>query len=123
MRFLIDNQLSPKLALGLSALGHDAVHVKVLGLERAADEVIFDLAASEDRVVVAADTDFGTLLASRRSARPSVVLFRLPNSYRTEARLRLLLDHLPLLEPHLRSGCIAVFSHERLRVRALPILP
>lgn len=123
MRFPIDNQLSPKLALGLSALGHDAVHVKVLGLERAADEVIFDLAASEDRVVVAADTDFGTLLASRRSTRPSVVLFRLPNSYRTDARLRLLLDHLPLLEPHLRSGCIAVFGHERLRVRALPILP
>ncbi|NUP95249.1 MAG: DUF5615 family PIN-like protein [Planctomycetaceae bacterium] len=123
MRFLIDNQLSPKLALALTSLGHDAVHVKSLGLADASDERIFDLAAKEERVVVAADTDFGTLLAARRSVRPSVVLFRVPNSYRTEARLRLLLDHLPSLEPHLRSGCIAVFSHERLRVRALPILP
>jgi len=32
MRFLVDNSLSPELAKGLSAAGHDATHVRDIGL-------------------------------------------------------------------------------------------
>lgn len=76
MRFLIDNALSPVLAHGLNAAGHEAVHVKDLGLESAPDEQLFALAAAENRVVVSADTDFGFLFAKRTGPKPSVVLFR-----------------------------------------------
>ena len=41
----------------------------------AKDAVIFDKAAGEDRIVVSADTDFGTLLAARRAQKPSVIQF------------------------------------------------
>jgi predicted nuclease of predicted toxin-antitoxin system len=70
VRFLVDNALSPEIARGLANAGHEAVHVRDLGLHAAEDEALFDLAAEQDRVIVSADTDFGTLrFAARRSPR------------------------------------------------------
>jgi predicted nuclease of predicted toxin-antitoxin system len=44
MRFLIDNALSPALTALLQQAGHDAIHVRELGLQHADDEVIFERA-------------------------------------------------------------------------------
>jgi predicted nuclease of predicted toxin-antitoxin system len=76
MKFLIDNALSPALAALLEQAGHDAIHVRSIGLQHADDHVIFERAALEHRIVVSADADFGTLLAMRSSRQPSVIQFR-----------------------------------------------
>ena len=56
MRFLVDENLSPILANLLRAAGHDASHVRDIGLQGATDQAVMDRAEAGQRVVVSADT-------------------------------------------------------------------
>jgi predicted nuclease of predicted toxin-antitoxin system len=123
MKFLIDNALSPALAALLQQAGHDAIHVRSIGLQHADDDVIFDRAAVEGRILVSADADFGTLLAVHSSRQPSVIQFRGEGSRKPDALARTLLANLPQLMDSLENGCIVTFEPARVRVRLLPIGP
>jgi predicted nuclease of predicted toxin-antitoxin system len=120
LKFLIDNALPPRLAGLLLAAGHDAVHVREYGIQSAQDEQIVARALLEDRVVVSADSDFSAILAAQETHRPSFILFRDPNLLSVQDYIDILLPALPVLEPELLSGCVAVFRRRRLRVRKLP---
>ena len=120
MRFLVDNALPPRLAGLLLTAGHDAVHVRTYGMHASKDEEILARALEENRIVVSADSDFGAILVAQEAERPSFILFRDPNLLVANDYIRMLLPSLPLLEPELLSGCVAVFRNGRLRVRKLP---
>ena len=121
MRFLVDNALSPVLATLLEQAGHDAVHVRVIELHRSDDAVIFDRAASDDRVLISADTDFGALLASRPVQKPSVIQFRGRGSRRPDVLAQILLSNLVQVSDALTNGSVVTFEPSRIRVRSLPI--
>jgi predicted nuclease of predicted toxin-antitoxin system len=122
VNFLVDHSLSPAVAEKLRQAGHDSVHVRRYGIHKADDEVLFDRAAQEVRVLVSADTDFATILATRQTTKPSVILFRRETHRRPDAQARLLLANLPTISDLLDHGAIIIFEENRLLSRAAPLL-
>jgi predicted nuclease of predicted toxin-antitoxin system len=55
----------------LQERGHDAVHVRTLGLERASDVELVERAHDDSRVVLTFDLDFGQVLAIGIHDKPS----------------------------------------------------
>jgi predicted nuclease of predicted toxin-antitoxin system len=120
LRFLIDNALSPLLAEGLRSTGHEAVHIRDYGMQSATDDAVLTRAATENRILVSADADFGTLLVVNQTKGPSVILFRRAPR-KPGAQLDLLLSNLPVIAEPLVKGSIVVIERTRIRVRDLPI--
>lgn len=66
-------------------------------MQAARDERILEKAFEENRIIVSADSDFGTLLARLNASRPSFILFREANLIRAEDYANLLLPNLYLV--------------------------
>jgi predicted nuclease of predicted toxin-antitoxin system len=120
MRFLANAGVSPKTVDFLKQLGHEAVHVRTLGLERAADRVLIDRALADSSVVVTFDLDFGDILALGVLDKPSVIICRLADE-RSESVNRHLSTVLAERLKELDAGALILIEDTRYRVRKLPI--
>ena len=78
-------------------------------MQHATDEEVFARAAQERRVLVSADTDFGTILALREESAPSVILLRRGPS-NPSAQSALLLSSLPLLTQALNEAALPCWT-------------
>lgn len=121
MRLLVDNALSPRVAAALAGDGHDVVHVRDRGLHAASDVELLELAREEGRVIVSADSDFGTLLALRDAQRPSFLLWRSRDRPSLEKQARAIASVIDQCRDDLDAGAVVVIDDERIRVRRLPI--
>jgi predicted nuclease of predicted toxin-antitoxin system len=73
VRFLIDENLSPRICTSLIASGHGATHVRDHGMASATDSQVLAKAATDGLVLITADRgDFGRELALTRAVEPSV---------------------------------------------------
>jgi predicted nuclease of predicted toxin-antitoxin system len=123
VRFLLDQNQSPRLVGLLEASGHDVVHVRDVGLATAPDETVVEFAVESGRILVSSDTDFGELLARSNVSSPSVLLFRRQGQRRAIEVAALLLANLQPVEDDLLAGAIVVFDDDRIRIRSLPLNP
>jgi len=116
MRLLIDNCLPRWLAHQLTLEGHDVVWVGDWGADPG-DERIFARAATEKRVIVTLDLDFGKLIVAALYTRAGILLMRKtrPTEWFDVSR-----NALEVCEAELRGGAIVIATPERLRVRRVP---
>jgi predicted nuclease of predicted toxin-antitoxin system len=73
LKFLLDENLSPRLIPRLSPLFGDMTHVRDVGLERETDTRIWSWARENAFTIVTTDSDF-RLLSEKRGAPPRVIL-------------------------------------------------
>ena len=120
MKFLADMGLSQTTVTWLREHGHDVVHLRDLGMCRAGDNEIVDLARAQGRVVLTFDLDFGDIMAASRKRLPSVLIFRLYNGLPLAVNKRL--DQV-IQESYiaLSAGALIIVEDARHGVRLLPI--
>lgn len=122
MRFLVDENLSPRLCDFLGFDGGIAEHVRDAVGSGAADAQVLEAAGERGAVIVTADTDFGTLLVRSGRSGPSVLLVRELLGLSVDDQGRLIAANLEQMHPALTAGAVVVLAPDGIRVRPLPIL-
>lgn len=86
-KFLIDEALSPLLAIFLSDLGYDAVAVREVGLRGADDRRIVNWVKDEKRCIISCDKDFGEIYYLEQKGKIGVIIlenkFQSTDSYKS----------------------------------------
>jgi predicted nuclease of predicted toxin-antitoxin system len=113
-KFLIDNALSPIFSKQLKDYGHNVIHVREINMHKCSDEEIFDFAQKEERIIVSADTDFGTIIALRNERFPSIIIFRRTGNRKPLEQAALLISNLEQIEASLKKGSIVIIEDNRI---------
>lgn len=119
MNFLADESFDFRLVRSLRAAGHDVLAVFERS-PRAEDSAVIKLAASETRILLTEDKDFGSLVYVSRMASRGVILIRCPEIERSAMHAKLI----DLVAKHgagLR-GTFVVVTPKRARFSTLPLL-
>lgn len=120
IRALLDQGL-PRSAAGLlREAGWDVRHAAEIGLSRASDARILEVARADNRVVITLDADFHRLLALSGETSPSVVRVR-EEGLTSRPLAKLLMDAVARAEPALAGGALVTVTSRAVRIRALPI--
>ena len=120
MKFLLDMPVSAILIDILKSNGHEGVHAHHIGLDRAPDSELLDLAHQENRIIITADLDFPRLLALSDAAGPGLILFRGGN-YSDLEMCELLQRVLKEVSPETLATSICVVDPKRIRLTKLPL--
>jgi predicted nuclease of predicted toxin-antitoxin system len=102
-KLLLDENLSPSIAVTLTREGFDVVHVRDRGLLQATDAQVFARAFAEDRIVVTSDSDDFAKLARAAFVHPGFVFLEDGGLLREE-QLRLVREALGHIANELSSG-------------------
>jgi len=120
MKLLTDMNLSPRWIELFEEAAFAAVHWSMIGDVTAPDAEIMAYAAANDCVVVTNDLDFGTILASSRGVKPSVIQLR-ADDVRPEAAGPVVLAALWQCGDDIAAGALLTVDAARFRLTLLPL--
>jgi predicted nuclease of predicted toxin-antitoxin system len=120
VKLLLDMNLSPDLAPGIAAYGHDVVHWSHIGDHRATDVSILSWAREHGRVLVTHDLDFAAILAATEVTGPSVLQIRQQDLLAADV-VRLVVNAITTATPALDIGAVVTIQEDRSRIRILPL--
>ncbi|MBA4311527.1 MAG: hypothetical protein C0417_02745 [Chlorobiaceae bacterium] len=117
MKFLLDQNISPKTTAYLCNLGHDAVDTRILKLGEASDEDLWKLSVSEKRILITFDLDFADVREYPHRFGPGIIVFRTRSttSATVNSQLRYIFDHFS--EQDLQ-GKLIIITENRIRFRS-----
>ncbi len=118
MQFLIDADLSPRLAAIFAEHGHDAIHVETVFPPRTPDAAIGTYARDHGYCLVTGDYDFSDVREFAPQRFPGIVVLTLPRNAGPEfiaSLVREFLTRLPDLGP--LRGKLLIVERGRIRIR------
>jgi predicted nuclease of predicted toxin-antitoxin system len=120
MKLILDQGLPRAAATYLREMGYDAMHVGELGLSKASDLQILDLALTERGVVVTLDADFHTLLAISKATQPTVIRIR-EEGLKGKALAECVSIVVKRCPEELKAGALISVIPPYIRVKLLPL--
>ncbi len=118
MKFLVDRCAGRRLAEWLRDQGHDVVESRALGPDPG-DQALLERAATEGRILVTIDTDFGELVYVRDVSHAGLV--RLPD-VSTAQRIALMAEVLEQHRQALERQAVVTVRGGRVRISQPPSL-
>ena len=79
MKFLVDQNLPLALVQWLRATGHEATHVREVGLARSSDELVVKRARSTGEIIITCDADYAPRAGGHPAMWLQIVWVRLAN--------------------------------------------
>jgi len=120
MKFLLDMNIPTGYAALLNQAGYEAVRWNKIGKNDASDMEIMEYAHKHNYIVVTFDLDFGTLLATTRSTKPSVLQIRAA-ILDAKTAINAICFAIKSFESELEAGAIVTIDLKKSRVRLLPL--
>lgn len=118
MKFLLDANMPRSALVVLREAGHEANHVRDLGLGDATDACIDERARSMVAVIVSRDLDFADVRRFPPEPRPGLLVLRMPDSSTAADVVGLLSRFLSATAlVHRIPGHLAILEPDRLRFR------
>lgn len=118
LKFLTDENVSPRLVSFLRELGHDVLDVKENRWYGKEDADLLRKAARAKRFVISHDRDFGRLAINQRQPCYGVIYLRLKDQ-RSANAVRVIREFLSR-DPNIRPGTLIVLQESRARIRPVP---
>ena len=117
LKFLTDENISPRIVTFLRKKGIDVVDVKEKGWHGNEDKYLMEIANKGKRFILTHDTDFGTLAINEGVPCYGIIYMRLRNL--KVSNVINILEKLLMVDKDIPEGSVIVVEDTRLRIRTI----